>query len=139
MQDPKTFQMPDADELNYAYRMGEDYGKNGANTVNCHFSLFQHSLMKDAWERGRDSVPLRQRKGTQPAMHLITYIERMMLVNNQETGRLARAERIKQNCTLRYVAKVMGVSPSFLSDLELGRRNWLEKHVAKFNKAIRRG
>ena len=35
-----------------AERLGYDSAVNGANTVNCHFSLFNSPTMTAAWERG---------------------------------------------------------------------------------------
>ena len=40
-------------EEKYAYEMGKDCSKNGANTTNCHFTIFStHKKMK-AWEEGQ--------------------------------------------------------------------------------------
>jgi len=36
----------------YAYKMGKDCAKNGANTTNCHFSIFSSKENAEAWERG---------------------------------------------------------------------------------------
>ena len=36
----------------YAYKMGVDCAKNGANTTNCHFSIFSSSENTRAWEKG---------------------------------------------------------------------------------------
>lgn len=36
----------------YAYRMGFDCAKNGANTKNCHFSIFASPEGKEEWEKG---------------------------------------------------------------------------------------
>jgi len=49
-------------ELAYAFDMGRDYALMGANTTNCHFSIFSSREMTKAWERGRDSVPVKERK-----------------------------------------------------------------------------
>ena len=51
----------DADEEK-SYKMGMDYAENGANTTNCHFSLFRTKRMTSAWERGRDRAAARKGK-----------------------------------------------------------------------------
>ena len=43
----------------YAYKMGKDCAKNGANTTNCHFSIFSSRENTDAWERGKNEHPKR--------------------------------------------------------------------------------
>lgn len=43
-------------EIDHAREMGRDYARNGANTTNCHFSLFCTREHTEAWERGRDEV-----------------------------------------------------------------------------------
>ena len=58
------------------------------------------------------------------------------MVDSQATGEQARKLRSRSNLSLRSVAKKMGISFPFLSDLERGRRNWSEKLAAKFNKAV---
>ena len=37
----------------YAYKMGKDCAKNGANTTNCHFSIFSSKENTKAWEKGK--------------------------------------------------------------------------------------
>lgn len=36
-----------------AYEYGKDYGMNGANQTNCHFSIFSSNENTAAWERGK--------------------------------------------------------------------------------------
>lgn len=36
----------------YAYKMGLDCAKNGANEKNCHFSIFSSPENTGAWEKG---------------------------------------------------------------------------------------
>jgi len=43
---------PDADELDYAFRMGKDSALNGASQVNSHYTIFWHPDMTKSWERG---------------------------------------------------------------------------------------
>lgn len=58
------------------------------------------------------------------------------VIDHIATGQIARRERVKLNLSLREVAKKMGISAPFLSDLERGRRNWTAKHLNGFNNAI---
>jgi len=37
----------------YAYKMGFDCAVNGANTTNCHFSIFASKDKTKAWETGK--------------------------------------------------------------------------------------
>lgn len=52
------------------------------------------------------------------------------------TGEIARKARHKVGLSLRKVARKMKVSEPFLSDLERGRRNWLERHLTLFWDAL---
>ena len=40
-------------DTEYAYNMGYDSIKNGANTTNCDFRIFGSKEMTAAWERGK--------------------------------------------------------------------------------------
>ena len=48
-----------------------------------------------------------------------------------------RNKRIVRKLSLREVAIRMEVSAAYLSDLELGRRNWDEAKIEAFNKALK--
>lgn len=48
-------------------------------------------------------------------------------------GEIVRAHRTARGLSLGWLAKKMGITAAYLSDLEKARRNWTEK---KFNKAI---
>ncbi len=48
------FNMPPPVTEEYAERMGHDAGFNGANTTNCHFSIFATPQLMRAWERGKN-------------------------------------------------------------------------------------
>lgn len=54
----------------------------------------------------------------------------------RRNGLFAREIREKTGKSLRSVAKAMGISAMFLSDLERGNRNWCAAHVEKWRKAI---
>jgi hypothetical protein len=45
--------IPPKRDKSYAYKMGYDCGKNGANTTNCHFSIFSSKENTKEWERGK--------------------------------------------------------------------------------------
>lgn len=36
-----------------AYKMGYDYGREGANDRNCHYSIFSSEENTRAWEQGK--------------------------------------------------------------------------------------
>ena len=52
------------------------------------------------------------------------------------TGQDLRAQRMARGIKAAFVAEQMGISASFLSDLERDRRNWTEDNIQKFKKAI---
>jgi len=56
------------------------------------------------------------------------------VIDHVETGKRVRAERERAEMSLRKLAHFMGISPPFLSDLELGRRNWTKD---RFDLAMR--
>lgn len=59
------------------------------------------------------------------------------VVDNSACGYFARIDRKLARRTLEYVAKKMGVSKAFVSDLELGRRNWTQDRVEEFKRALK--
>ena len=61
---------------------------------------------------------------------------RTVIIDNGATGRVARVIRIYYGLSLRKMAKMMGCSPTFLSQLERGHRNWAG-WIDKFNFAIK--
>lgn len=44
----------------YAYKMGYDCGKNGANLKNCHFTIFSQKEFMQAWEEGKKKAKSEQ-------------------------------------------------------------------------------
>ena len=44
--------IPPKRSKDYAYEMGFDSSINGANTTNCHFSIFASDENKKSWEAG---------------------------------------------------------------------------------------
>ena len=55
--------------------------------------------------------------------------------DNAAIGAAMRGIRIASHQTLRNVAATMEISATYLSDLELGRRNWNHDILAKFQRA----
>ena len=55
---------------------------------------------------------------------------------NLKQGEEARRIRKKEGYSLREIAKAMGISAPYLSDLELGRRGWSDKLIETFSRAI---
>jgi len=56
--------------------------------------------------------------------------------DNKFVGREARKGREAAGIGLRVMASLIGVSPSFLSQLERGERNWTPEVVRLFARAI---
>ena len=51
-------------------------------------------------------------------------------------GHAMRQLRLRQKVTLRTVASRMGFSPAYVSDLELGRRNWNDGLMVAYEQAL---
>lgn len=60
----------------------------------------------------------------------------MRVTDHKETGNLAKTARVAAGLALREVARRMGVSATFVCDLEKGRRNWNEKVLESYRDAI---
>lgn len=45
-------------------------------------------------------------------------------IDSVKAGQIVRSKRLAKGLSLRSLAKAMGFSAPFVSDLELGRRNW---------------
>ncbi len=59
------------------------------------------------------------------------------VIDHIATGAKARESREKLNLSLRSVARKMGYSAAFISDLERGRRNWDKPLTQNFSKALK--
>lgn len=57
---------------------------------------------------------------------------------HQITGAMCSKARKKAGLTQREVAKGMGISVPYLSDLENGNRGWTEQRFEAFNKSLQR-
>ena len=44
----------------YAHKMGYDCERNGANTKNCHFTIFNREEFTKAWEDGKKKAESEQ-------------------------------------------------------------------------------
>lgn len=58
-------------------------------------------------------------------------------VDHEGTGAEWRLHREVAGVSLRELARTMGVSAPYLSDLERGRRNWTEELEDRYVKALR--
>ena len=56
--------------------------------------------------------------------------------NQAETGLWFRAHREQQGISLRVMAGRLGISPSFLSNLEQGRRVWTDRVRSAYRAAL---
>ncbi len=58
------------------------------------------------------------------------------IVDSEETGSFARQLRKERGISLAVLSQQMGVSVSYLANLECGNRRWNENLVSRFNEAI---
>jgi predicted transcriptional regulator len=56
--------------------------------------------------------------------------------NDSTTGRQLKASRQAAGVSQREAAERMGITPTYLCDLELGRRHWSHSLIESFNKAV---
>ena len=59
-----------------------------------------------------------------------------LVLNHEGTSEAARCNRRIKQISLREVARRMGISAAYLSDLELGRRKWSDRLCDLFRQAI---
>ena len=60
----------------------------------------------------------------------------IQVIDHEATGQVWRERRKELKISLREAARRMGLSASFVSDLELGRRNWTEELEQKFHNVL---
>ena len=60
-------------------------------------------------------------------------------IDHSAVGFTLRTLRLKKEIGLREMARGMGVSAPFLSDMELGKRNWTQERIDQFNEVIKKG
>lgn len=56
------------------------------------------------------------------------------VIDHQRAGAQIRDMRVRRGMSLRSMAKRIGISAPFLSDLELGRRAWSHR---RFNQVVK--
>jgi len=59
-------------------------------------------------------------------------------IRNVQAGEMIRELRERKGISLRAVADELGLSAPFISDLELGRRNWSKDRFNEVEAAIRK-
>ena len=64
--------------------------------------------------------------------HLGLVTRLVRVPDNAATGQLMREARKRAGLSLREMARRLGQSASFVSDLELGRRGWDEKRIEQW-------
>jgi transcriptional regulator with XRE-family HTH domain len=57
-------------------------------------------------------------------------------IRNEQAGQMVRELRERKGVSLRAVAKRLGLSAAFISDLERGRRNWSKQRFDEVERAI---
>ena len=67
----------------------------------------------------------------------IKYVK-TLVIQHQETGEEARRQRNLLKVSLRRLAAEMAITPSYLSDLELGRRHWNMERIRLFETCLER-
>lgn len=58
-------------------------------------------------------------------------------IDHIKLGSTARKARCDAGIALRRMAAEMKITPSFLSDLERGRRNWTVERIGKFREVMK--
>lgn len=59
------------------------------------------------------------------------------IIDHVETGMKIRMHRYSKGVTMEEAARRMGISDSYLCDLELGRRHWSEELVHRYQEAVK--
>lgn len=62
----------------------------------------------------------------------------VQMIDHAETGICNQTLRRMRRLSLREVARRMGLSAPFVSDLERGRRNWTEDLDERYARALKR-
>lgn len=60
------------------------------------------------------------------------------LLDQREVGKELRALRIAAKISLRNMAESLGLSAPYVSDLELGRRNWSRTKIKDYTRMVAR-
>ena len=67
-----------------------------------------------------------------------SYEHRVVVINHAATGGAAMTAIEDKGLSIRGVAKAMGISASYLSDLTKGRRHWTQAKADLFSRAVRK-
>jgi transcriptional regulator with XRE-family HTH domain len=59
------------------------------------------------------------------------------IINQVALGEQMRSKRLSSGASLRSVARMMGISAPYLSDLELGRRIWGKSLIKSYLKVLK--
>ncbi len=60
------------------------------------------------------------------------HFSKARVIDHARTGASMRKKRLALGKSLRQTAAAMGISAAYLSDLELGRRNWTARLASSF-------
>lgn len=69
-------------------------------------------------------------------MQLVSKMVRRPEINHAATGLKMRQLRNSRQISLRALAIEMGFTPPYISDLELGKRNWAKPLAVKYERAL---
>lgn len=61
---------------------------------------------------------------------------RVQEIDHGRTGSSVRKFRLRRGRSLRAVARELGWSPTYLSDLERGKRRWSQALLARINEVL---
>jgi len=71
-------------------------------------------------------------------MSLLKYeTKTIVVIDHAATSKAARAIREKAGLSVREVARRMGFSAAYISDLELGKRHWSRSKSILFERAVK--
>lgn len=59
------------------------------------------------------------------------------MFDNVKLGRYLRSKRERTDTRARRIARVMGISPQFLSDLEGGKKGWTPELMESYLRSLR--
>lgn len=62
---------------------------------------------------------------------------RVQEIDHGRTGALVRKFRLRRGRSLRAIARELGWSPTYLSDLERGKRRWNQALLARINEVLK--
>lgn len=75
-------------------------------------------------------------KPPSPPSSFIRYSTPEPVIDHAATGAAFRQFRVSQKVSLRQLADLVGISAAYLSDLELGRRQWTVEKEDAFRRVL---